>query len=399
MPVMRSRIGVVLAIGLLFIAAGASAAYGIWRIANPGFKSAILTGITDVVAYPGSPEELLVLTQKGRITRVSVDGGQSPQLFADLSDRLGPNLGFEEGLLGLAFSPTFAEDSYVYVNYTAGRAYTQGATSDTRRNVISRFLVSDGLLDVTSETVLLEIPQPGPYHNGGQLAFGPDGYLYIGVGDGGGHGDPNGSGQNVATFLGTILRIDVGGNEGSYTVPPDNPLVGSEGVGEIFAYGLRNPWRFSFDGDTGQLWAGDVGQNAWEEIDLVTRGGNYGWNCYEGFERYAWTDSCETSTSIPPRAVYAHNEGCAVIGGYVYRGTAQPEIYGRYVYGDYCTGRIWTVDPSDPSSEAELFADTDLMITGFAELSDGELVVADQRRGVFAFGPRPSPVIAPALLR
>ena len=320
---------------------------------------------------PGSTSRGVVLTQDGVIWRVSLNDATEPAVFGDLRDRMIRDLGYEEGLLGLAFSPGFQTDNRVYVLYTAG---------NPRRNVLSRFRVSNGTMDMASERVILEIPQPFPRHNGGQLAFGLDGYLYAGIGDGGSGGDPQGNGQNLSTLLGSILRIDVSGDR--YTVPPNNPFVGREGVRtEIYAYGLRNPWRFSFDRATGVLWAADVGQDRWEEIDHIVPGGNYGWNIAEGFECFQ-RSTCNTNGLQAPRAVYGHDAGCSVTGGYVYRGRSMPELTGWYVYGDFCSGNIWAVNTAGGGPPV-LLAETGLPIASFAELADGELLAITFANAIF----------------
>jgi glucose/arabinose dehydrogenase len=294
--------------------------------------------------------------------------------FGDVSDRLIPNPGTEEGLLGLAFSPSFERDGAVYLYYSAG---------PPRRSVLSRFRVVSGAIDPASEQVILEVPQPFANHNGGQIAFGPDGYLYVALGDGGSGGDPLGNGQNLGELLGSILRIDVSVPSG-YSVPADNPFTGVPGVRpEIFAYGLRNPWRFSFDRATGALWAGDVGQNRWEEVDRIVAGGNYGWNIMEGPECFR-AAACDRTGLILPRAWYGRDAGaCAVIGGYVYRGRSMPELDGWFVYGDFCNGRIWAVSTADDTSPPVLLAETGHAISSFGELPDGEIVALTFDRAVY----------------
>ena len=224
----------------------------------------------------------------------------------------------------------------------------------------------------------MEIGQPYSNHNGGQVTFGPDGYLYVGLGDGGSGGDPRGHGQNLRTLLGTILRIDVSALDetGSYAVPPDNPFVGVQGARpEIWAYGLRNPWRFSFDRETGDLWTGDVGQNKLEEIDIIKPGANYGWNIMEGTSCFRGP-GCGSDDLEPPVAEYGRDGGCSVTGGYVYRGPRLPSLVGAYLYGDFCTGNIWALrhDGSQVVDQA-LIADTDLQISSFAEGPDGEVYI------------------------
>ena len=330
------------------------------------------------LAFPddGTGRGFLV-EQPGQIKLLDRD--RDVATFLDIRDRVSDR-GEEEGLLGLAFDPDFVSNGFFYVYYSA---------SGPRRSVISRFSVSteDSAADPNSEQVILEVEQPYSNHNGGQIVFGPDGLLYVGLGDGGSAGDPKGHGQNTGTLLGTILRLDVSSLDtaGSYAIPADNPLVGVEGARpEIWAYGLRNPWRFTFDSETGDLWAADVGQNALEEIDLVRPGLNYGWNLMEGDECYS--RSCDTRGLELPVTVYGRDDGCSVTGGYVYRGTRLPSLYGAYVYGDYCSGKIWALrHDGSRVTESILLADTKLRISSFAEDAEGELYVLDLKREIYRF--------------
>jgi glucose/arabinose dehydrogenase len=329
----------------------------------PALEWATFDGMLGFSIIPGAENEAVVVTQGGIIWRGAADDGFAAAVFGDVSGRLIENPGVEEGLLGLAFSLDFPVDGQVYLYYTAG---------NPRRSVLSRFQVVDEAIDPHSEHILLEVPEPFSNHNGGQLAFGPDGYLYVGLGDGGSKGDPEGNAQNLSTLLGSILRLDVSGE--AYAAPPDNPFVATPGARpEIYAYGLRNPWRFSFDRATGELWAGDVGQDKWEEVDRIVPGGNYGWSIMEGLECYL-SPGCNTAGLLLPRAVYGHDAGCSVTGGYVYRGASMPELDGWYVYGDYCSGRIWAVNTAD-DQPAVLLAETGLPIVSFGELPDGELLI------------------------
>lgn len=290
--------------------------------------------------------------------------------FLSIEDRVNDSSN-EMGLLGLAFHPNYAQNGYFYVNYT-------GAGGDT---FISRFQVTDNpyLADPTSEINLLRVSQPFPNHNGGTLQFGPDGYLYAGLGDGGAAGDPFGNAQNLDTLLGKILRLDVDSAE-PYAIPPDNPFGD-----EIWAYGLRNPWRISFDPMTGDLFIGDVGQNAWEEIDHVPAGSaggmNFGWNQFEGNHPYSGNPS-EAGMTFPV-AEYSHQEGgCSVTGGYVYRGS-MPEWNGIYLYGDYCTGFVWGLIKSDNGWQVQRLFDTDVRITSFGQDEAGEVYLLGDGGGVY----------------
>ena len=300
-------------------------------------------------------------------------------VYLDLSDRVSRG-GNEEGFLGLAFHPEYASNGQFFVYYSAARP---------RRSVVSRFTVSadPNRADIESEMVLLEIPEPHSNHNGGSMVFGPDGYLYIGIGDGGSSGDPGQNGQDPTTLLGTIIRIDVDRTSENleYGIPPDNPFAGSpDGERpEIWAYGLRNPWRFSFDRETGSLWVGDVGQNAWEEINLIERGGNYGWNILEGTHCFLPASGCDSSGTILPVAEYGHNLGCSITGGHVYRGPDMPalaDLQGVYIYGDFCSGRIWGLrvgkySTDDLTPGDQIIGRADGQISSFGEDSSGNVYV------------------------
>jgi glucose/arabinose dehydrogenase len=238
-----------------------------------------------------------------------------------------------------------------------------------------------GKADPQSERILIEVRQPWRNHNGGMIAFGPDKFLYWALGDGGAAADPHGNGQNLETLLGSILRIDVDTRDGDlpYGIPKDNPFVQEpEGArGEIWAFGLRNAWRFSFDRETGELWAGDVGQNRWEEIDIVTKGGNYGWNVREGEVRFSKKAKISHGTAIEPIAVYGRKEGVSITGGYVYRGERFPSLQGSYFYGDYATGNIWRITKNEDGTYHNAIAleKSGCVIASFAEDAKGELYV------------------------
>ena len=324
-----------------------------------------------------------VSEQAGRVWLFDLFDGTSAEHIAvpeplDITEHVSSR-GSEEGLLGMALEPKFQRRLYVY--YSA---------ANPRRSVVSRFTVSshNTSVDPDSEMVILEVEQPYANHNGGQLAFGPDGYLYIGLGDGGAAGDPLGNGQNTSTLLGSILRIDVSQAtvDHPYTIPPDNPFIADGGGrGEIWAYGLRNPWRFSFDRDTGELWAGDVGQNRWEEIDLISLGANYGWNVLEGSHCFRTSDGCEREGTVPPVWEYSlDGKPCSVIGGYVYRGSTIRWLNGVYVYGDFCSGKVFGLRYVNGAvMEHQQLLDTGLRIMSFAEDNDGELYLLTQQSGIY----------------
>ena len=344
------------------------------------FPKLDFNGLTNLAQPIGGDDRLFVTEQAGRILAFPNDQDADVlEVFLDIRDRVN-NSGSEEGLLGLAFDPRFADNGYLFVYYSA---------SGPRRSVLSRFTAHGGRDegDPDSELVILEVPQPFGNHNGGQIAFGPDGYLYIGLGDGGAAGDPRSNGRNTATLLGSVLRIAVSESTEAipYRIPADNPLLGQPGARpEIWAYGLRNPWRFSFDRDSGDLWVADVGQNRLEEVDLVTAGGDYGWNTMEGTRCFSPPNSCDASGTIPPVWEYSADEGCSIIGGYVYRGPGLPSLSGAYVFGDYCAGKIWAIRyDSARVTESLLVADTDLRITSFGEDRDGRLYVLSQRSGIY----------------
>lgn len=314
---------------------------------------------------------LFVVERPGRI-RIAINGLLFPVPFLDITDRIRSN-GSEQGLLGLAFHPDYETNGFFYVNYT-------DRNGDT---VISRFNVSPdpNIADPSSELKLLGVPQPYANHNGGAVAFGPDGYLYLGLGDGGSGGDPLGNGQSLNTLLGKILRLDVN-NAIPYSIPPDNPFAGSgEVYQEIWASGLRNPWRFSFDPATGDLYIGDVGQNEWEEISLAPAGVgglNFGWNTYEGNHPYQGGSSASFAF---PVAEYNHSQGCSVTGGVVSRGASLPAWNGIYLFGDFCTGYVWGLLTQGGSWQSQLLFTTGLGISTFGVDEAGEVYLADYRGG------------------
>ena len=315
---------------------------------------------------------LFVLEQRGMIYVFENSRNvTATNIFLDVRDRV-YSVGNEEGLLGLAFHRDFASNGFFYLDYTA---------SDPLRTVIARYTVAAGnpyQAVKNSEQVLLEVLQPYDNHKGGQLAFGSDGYLYIALGDGGFGGDPHGNGQNRSTLLGKILRIDVDATSGNvnYLIPSDNPFIGNA-LGyreEIYAYGLRNPWRFSFDTVTGWLWAGDVGQNRIEEIDIIEKGKNYGWNTMEGNLCFSPSQNCNQTGLELPIWTYDRTQGEAVVGGFVYRGSQLAELTGSYIYGDFESGRIWALryDGVNNPTNTELL-NTQLNIASFGIDEENEL--------------------------
>jgi glucose/arabinose dehydrogenase len=329
-----------------------------------------------VTAPPGDTQRIFIVEQSGRI-RILRNGTLLPTPFLDLSGRI--SSGGERGLLGLAFHPQYAANRRFVVYYT-------NPSGDTRVSVFQASSNPD-LADAASEQVILAVTQPFANHNGGMVVFGPDGKLYIGLGDGGSGGDPQGNGQNRNVLLGKILRLDVNGS-GQASVPADNPFAGQSGRRpEIWSYGLRNPWRFSFDRTLGDLYIGDVGQSAREEIDVSTeaaqlgRGLNYGWNTMEGTACYSPSTGCVRTGLTLPVLDYDHGAGCSVTGGYVYRGAAIPPLRGTYFYGDYCQGwvrsfRLSGTGVTLPTDWASLRPGG--QITSFGEDAQGEIYIVIQ---------------------
>ena len=336
------------------------------------------------LTYPNDDtNRLFVVLQQGQIMVFPNKQDTQATVFLAIDEKVNDD-GNEEGLLGLAFDPDYKSNGYFYVYYTA---------NSPRRSVISRFSVSDNdpnKANTSSELVIMEVPQPYSNHNGGMMAFGPDRMLYIGLGDGGSGGDPHGNGQNRNVLLGKILRIDISKSSRSekYRIPPDNPFVGQENSrGEIWAYGLRNPWRFSFDRVTNMLWAADVGQDSLEEVDIIEKGANYGWNIMEGSLCYPLpTSNCNKEGLKLPVAQYTHADGCSITGGYVYRGSKLRSLYGAYIYGDFCSGKIWGLryDGSKVVEHMELI-DSNMQISSFGEDQAGELYVLSFDNHIYRF--------------
>lgn len=350
---------------------------------------------------PGDAQRWYVVERAGRVLHFSGgDGDTVPQTFIDIRAQV--DTSGEGGLLGMAFHPDYPRNRYIFLSYTTSSDPAPGGVSGFR-SVISRFTASeDGQsLSLDSEWPLITLRQPYSNHNGGQIAFGPDSYMYFGLGDGGGAGDPKNHAQDTRTLFGTMLRLDVNVSESDvhaglrYRIPEGQPFPGepvcrngmcpemelnkcaATGCAEIFAWGLRNPWRWSFDRETKALWVGDVGQNASEEIDIVTRGGNYGWSCFEGSAGFKPERCASDAELIPPAAEYSHLSvgGASVTGGYVYRGTAVPGLQGTYLYADYSHGELFALIEPYSTRRARRILDTELSIVSFAEDAEGELYV------------------------
>ena len=323
---------------------------------------------------PAGDPRLFVVEQPGRI-RVIVGGVLQPTPFLDLTSRV--SYGGEQGLLSVAFHPDYVANGYFYVDYT-------DTAGDTR---VERYQVGPdpNVADPGSAKLILFVDQPYANHNGGLVVFGPDGKLYVGLGDGGSGGDPQGNGQNRSTLLGKLLRIDVDAGD-PYAVPPDNPFVGVSGArGEIWAYGLRNPWRFAFDREAQRLYIADVGQNRWEEVDVApaTDGGlDFGWNVMEGNECYS-TSSCNQAGLTLPVLVYGHSDGCSITGGYVYRGQSIPTLRGTYFYSDYCSGWLKSFRYDGSVTEQRDWGLSLGNVLSFGEDAAGELYVLSANGNVY----------------
>jgi glucose/arabinose dehydrogenase len=358
----------------------------------PGNIDIVLTPVASGLSSPllvthagDGSNRLFVVEQTGRI-RIVKGGDLQAAAFIDISRSV--SRGGEQGLLGLAFHPSFESNRKLYLSYTdlngtsVIREYTTLASNPDR-------------VDGGSGRTLLRVKQPYDNHNGGHIAFGPDGLLYIGLGDGGSAGDPGNRAQNRNTLLGKLLRIDVNRRTGTlpYGIPATNPYVGRTGLDQIWAFGLRNPWRFSFDRVTGDLWIGDVGQGAWEEINrsLATSGrnagraANYGWRVMEGAHCYSPSSGCSRTGKILPVTEYSHGGGrCSVTGGYVYRGTTYPDLVGAYLFADYCSGEIWFIDRGASRGVKPTRAiDTSSRVTSFGEDEAGELYVTSAEGALY----------------
>ena len=382
----KSIWGILTAVPLAVAAlAGGCSGSGSSTISNPGppvpvpplSLTTVVTGLSNPVDFQqpnDGTNRFFVVEQAGTI-RIIQAGAILPAAFLDIRSKV--LFDGEQGLLGLAFHPNYRQNRLFYVNYVRN-------SSGQTQTIIAEYsasLLDPNQADPSSERILLTVNQPFSNHKGGQLVFGADGFLYIGLGDGGSGGDPLGNGQSLQTLLGKMLRIDVNVTSGArqYGIPPDNPFAAGGGLPEIWTYGLRNPWRFSFDrGNTSRLFCADVGQDRFEEIDLIVRGGNFGWNVMEGAHCFNPSSGCNMAGLILPIAEYDHTEGDAVIGGYVYRGTAIPQLVGAYLMGDFGSGRIWILQETSPGTFARtLGLMTGRNISSFGQDLAGEAYVVD----------------------
>jgi glucose/arabinose dehydrogenase len=348
--------------------------------------SSVVSGLAnpvDLQTPRDSSGRLFVVEQAGTI-RVIKSGSLLPAPFLNISSKV--IFSGEMGLLGLAFHPNYSANPRFYVNYVRG-------SISSPQTVIAEYQAQAGnpdLADAGSERILLTVNQPFPNHKGGQLAFGPDGFLYIGLGDGGDGGDPLGNGQSLSTLLGKMLRIDVDHTSTGrqYAIPTDNPFA-SGSFPEIWAYGFRNPWRFSFDSASGRLFVGDVGQDLFEEVDIVQRGGNFGWNTMEGLHCFNPATGCNMTGLTLPIIEYDHSEGETVIGGYVYRGTAIPGLVGSYVMADFVNGKIWAAKEAPAGAWARtLLLSTARPISSLGQDASGEIHVVDYSGSVLKIVPQ-----------
>jgi glucose/arabinose dehydrogenase len=346
----------------------------------PAFPNLSFEQPVDIQFPDDGSKRLFVVSQPGTIYVFENNNSVTiKKVFLDIRDKV--LFGGEQGLLGLAFHPDYKNNGYFYINYT---------TSNPRRTVVSRFKVSANdpdAADRSSELILLTVDQPFSNHNGGQTSFGPDSYLYISLGDGGSGGDPQNYAQNLRSLLGKILRIDVNNRSGNlnYSIPSDNPFKGNTNDlrEEIYAFGLRNVWRFSFDRPTGKLWAADVGQNAWEEINIIENGKNYGWRIMEGNHCYNPATNCNTTNLTMPVWEYGRNDqgGYSITGGYVFRGTSAPELNGKYIYGDFVSGNIWSLELTGSNAVNNLLFSTNHSISTFGIDQNDELYFVNYSTG------------------
>ncbi len=320
------------------------------------------------IKHAGDNSQRLFLLQQSGIVHILRNGQLLSEPFIDISSRV--QSGGEKGLLSLDFAPDFSKNGRVYLYYSN----TDGNT------VLSRFIAQGDSANPDSEEILLEFKQPFSNHNGGRIEFGPDGMLYLGLGDGGSGGDPQGNGQNRQTLLGNLIRLDVESQQSGFSIPANNPFINNANTrSEIWASGLRNPWRMSFDSLTGDLYIADVGQNAFEEVNFQpansTGGENYGWNIMEANSCFK-ASRCKNAGLTLPAASYGRSEGCSITGGQVYRGTNYPDLAGRYIYGDYCTGRIWSLKKIQDNWQVEILLDAGAGMFTFGEDQTGNIYMA-----------------------
>ncbi|WP_374442390.1 PQQ-dependent sugar dehydrogenase [Epilithonimonas sp.] len=359
---------------LLWLGLFVTASFYAQTIALDSFVSGISNPV-EIIASPTNDNRLFVVQQSGTIKIVNENGTVAPDNFLNISSLI--TFGGERGLLGLAFHPQFATNRYFFVYYNN----LQGSVR------VSRFTANSAnpnTADISSEKILLTIPKPFSNHNGGSIHFGADGYLWISTGDGGSGGDPNNNSQNKNSLLGKILRIDVN-SENAYNIPADNPFVGTDGADEIWAYGLRNGWKFSFDKTTNNVWIADVGQEILEEINRVpatSAGVNYGWRCYEGNNPYNTANCASAGTMTFPVAQYDHSGSkCSITGGYVYRGNLYPDLIGKYIFGDYCSGQIGILDNNNTITWTSAFTGSNF--TTFGEDNQKQLYVAATNGNIY----------------
>lgn len=374
------------------------------------FPSLSFNNPTTLLQKKGDNSRWYLAEKSGRIYFFeNDDNAKNKVLYLDISRRVDES--FEGGLLGMAFDPDFDNNGFIYLSYTTSKTPEEDNTKDIISR-LSRFSVIDNnsRIDPNSELVLLTLKQPWNNHNGGNIAFGPDSYLYLGFGDGGAWGDQKDNAQNIHNWFGAMLRLDVSPDkiktdgQPRYAIPADNPFANSTGCDdqngcpEIYAWGFRNPWRWSFDRMTGELWAGDVGQGEWEEIDRVEKGKNYGWRCYEGPKEYNFENCSDDENYIGPVVAYEHRpfekarDGMAgsVTGGFVYRGKSLPEFDGSYFFADFVHGLLWYVkSPYNDNAESQLLFDLDMSIVTFAQDNEGELYFLEyqENAGIFKLVP------------
>jgi glucose/arabinose dehydrogenase len=347
----------------------------------------VVSGLASPVdlQFPNDGSGRTFIVQQAGSIRIAINGSLIATPFLDITAKV--SSGGEMGLLGLAFHPQFTQNHLFYVHYDR-------TVAGQIQSVIAEYHVSAGdanLADPNSERILLTVDQPFSNHKGGQIVFGPDGFLYIGFGDGGSGGDPMGNGQNLQTMLGKMLRIDVNSQSGGkqYAIPPSNPFANGGGLPEIFAYGLRNPWRFSFERGGTRLFVGDVGQDAFEEVDLLEAGKNYGWNVMEGLHCYRPSSGCNMTGLTMPIVEYPHSDGEAVMGGFVYKSSAISGLSGAYIFGDYISGTIWTLVETPPGTwTRSTLLSTGRNISSFGQDTTGELYVVDYSGSVLKLAPQ-----------